>query len=167
MTDHEHGSKNHLETSQGNTNARKSKKRLNQQQSPQYEQLFQHKKQLMMAMEQNVELFESFGGQESSRIPHDAFGPLARGGETPPSSSNHQGVEKQKMRESYERKVVPLQSNPLNQLASGLTSREGSDYVPGSSSIGGSPQKLILHDTATVKTRTNNGSFMNVQEQNT
>ena len=32
------------------------------------------------------------------------------------------------MRESYERKVVPLQSNPLNQLGSGLTSREGSDY---------------------------------------
>ena len=65
------------------------------------------------------------------------------------------------MRESYERKVVPLAQNPAQLAASGVTSKEDSDFVPGSST--GRPTKM----QDIVQLRNNQGSFMNVQERNT
>ena len=53
-------------------------------------------------MEQNVELFESFGGDEN---------PTYKYLQTPPSTIDRHGEDsKPSIRDSYERKVVPLNS---------------------------------------------------------
>ena len=95
-------------------------------------------KQLMQAMEQTIELFESFGADENP--PYKYAFDERHGDQSPPSTKqrnllNPDQETEPSVRESFERKVVPLNSKTMP-MTSDLTSREGDLYS-------GSPTKML------------------------
>ena len=117
---------------ENNTHSDKNGISSGRQQTANFDQIFNEKNQILQAMDQTIGLLESFGGVEYSVEPNSpAFKYSFENQQqaTPPSTKQDLGyVDTQggpTMRESYERKVVPLNPKQVYNITSGLTSHDG------------------------------------------